>query len=53
MVGISLLLYRHDFLGVPIYELGQWLTAAAALLTFWSMLLYLRAAAPYLAEPKS
>jgi CDP-diacylglycerol--glycerol-3-phosphate 3-phosphatidyltransferase len=52
MVGISLLLYRHDILGLPVYRIGEWLTLAAALLTFGSMLFYLRAAAPYLAEPR-
>jgi CDP-diacylglycerol--glycerol-3-phosphate 3-phosphatidyltransferase len=52
MVGICLLLYRHDFLHLPIYAIGEWLTLAAALLTLWSMLLYMRAAAPFLAEPK-
>jgi CDP-diacylglycerol--glycerol-3-phosphate 3-phosphatidyltransferase len=50
MVGISFLLYRHPILGLPIYLIGEWLTVAAALLTLWSMLVYLRAAAPYLAE---
>jgi CDP-diacylglycerol---glycerol-3-phosphate 3-phosphatidyltransferase len=52
MVGISFLLYRHDILGQPVYRIGAWLTLAAAVLTFWSMLLYLRAALPYLAEPR-
>ena len=52
MVGITLLLYRHELLGLPIYRLGEWLTLASALLTIWSMLIYLRAAAPYLAEPR-
>jgi CDP-diacylglycerol--glycerol-3-phosphate 3-phosphatidyltransferase len=52
MVGIGFLLYRHDIWGLPIYRIGEWLTMVAALLTLWSMLLYLRAAAPYLAEPR-
>lgn len=50
MVGLTLLLYRQDFLGLPIYQLGQWLTLAAALLTLISMFVYLRAAAPYLTQ---
>jgi CDP-diacylglycerol--glycerol-3-phosphate 3-phosphatidyltransferase len=48
MVGLSLLLYRHDFLGLPLYSIGVWLTMAAAVLTFYSMLVYLRAALPVL-----
>ena len=50
MVGLSLLLYRHDVLGAPTYLLGEWLLVAAAALTLWSMGVYLRAAAPYLAQ---
>jgi len=48
MVGLTLLLYRHDWLGLPIYRIGTWLTVAAAVLTLLSMLDYLRAALPYL-----
>ncbi|NZA27008.1 CDP-diacylglycerol--glycerol-3-phosphate 3-phosphatidyltransferase [Luteimonas sp. SJ-92] len=36
------------WLGVPIFHIGDWLLAAAALLTLWSGLLYLRAAWPAL-----
>ncbi len=50
MVGVSLLLYRSDLFGLPIYVLGKWLTVGAAILTLWSMLIYLRAALPYLRE---
>ncbi len=48
MVGLSLMLYRHDILGLPVYAVGTWLTASAAVLTLYSMLLYLQAAWPYL-----
>ncbi len=48
MVGLSLLLYRHSFLGLPIYQLGVWLLGVAAVLTLASMFAYLRAAAPVL-----
>src|SRR5208282_3014748 len=48
IVGLSLLLYRHDLLGIPIYKLGLILTGIAALLTLWSMFLYLRLAWPEL-----
>ena len=50
MVGVSLLLYRHDLLGLPMYALGKWLTVVAAVLTLVSMLMYLRAAQPYMRE---
>ena len=48
MVGLSLLLYRHDLQGLPTYRLGAWLLVVAAVLTLVSMLAYLRAAAPVL-----
>ncbi|MFO1399848.1 MAG: CDP-diacylglycerol--glycerol-3-phosphate 3-phosphatidyltransferase [Steroidobacteraceae bacterium] len=48
MVGLSLMLYRHDIAGLPVYAAGTWLTASAAVLTLYSMLVYLRAAWPYL-----
>jgi len=50
MVGVSMLLYRSDLFGLPMYFLGKWLTVAAAILTLWSMFIYLRAALPYLRE---
>jgi CDP-diacylglycerol--glycerol-3-phosphate 3-phosphatidyltransferase len=48
IVGLSLLLYRRDLFGMPIYELGLALTGVAAVLTLWSMILYLRLAWPEL-----
>jgi CDP-diacylglycerol--glycerol-3-phosphate 3-phosphatidyltransferase len=48
MVGLSMLLFRHALLGIPIYLLGTWLTVLAAALTLISMALYLRAAWPHL-----
>ncbi len=51
MVGLSLMLYRHDLFGVvPVYTPGTWLTATAAVLTLYSMLVYLRSAWPYLTD---
>ena len=50
MVGLSCLLIRQDVLWLPTYRIGVWLTMAAALLTFYSMLVYLRAAWPVLAK---
>lgn len=46
MVAIGMMLYKHDFLGIPIYSIGQGLLLVAALLTLWSMFVYLRAAWP-------
>src|SRR5271155_4384445 len=48
IVGLSLLLFRRDLFGIPIYALGLVLTAVAAVLTLWSMILYLRLAWPEL-----
>jgi CDP-diacylglycerol--glycerol-3-phosphate 3-phosphatidyltransferase/cardiolipin synthase len=48
IVGLSFLLYRRDLFGIPIYKLGLALTGVAAVLTLWSMILYLRLAWPEL-----
>jgi CDP-diacylglycerol--glycerol-3-phosphate 3-phosphatidyltransferase len=48
MVGLSMMLYRHDLLFLPIYRIGIVLTLVAAVLTLVSMIMYLRAAWPEL-----
>jgi CDP-diacylglycerol--glycerol-3-phosphate 3-phosphatidyltransferase len=48
IVGLSLLLFRMDLLGVPIYRLGLALTGVATVLTLWSMIQYLGLAWPEL-----
>src|ERR1700742_3826561 len=48
--GLSMMLYNHHLLGIPIYKLGVVLTAIAAVLTLWSMILYLRLAWPELRD---
>ena len=48
MVAISLLIYRDDLWGVPVYTVGLVLLYIAVVLTLWSMTLYLRAAWPSL-----
>jgi CDP-diacylglycerol--glycerol-3-phosphate 3-phosphatidyltransferase len=48
MVAISLLLYREDLLGLPIFQIGEWLLSVAAILTLMSGYSYLRAAWPSL-----
>jgi CDP-diacylglycerol--glycerol-3-phosphate 3-phosphatidyltransferase len=52
MVGIPMMLYRDDLFGLPVYDLGLYLTVAAAILTLWSMISYLRAAWPVLSAPE-
>jgi CDP-diacylglycerol--glycerol-3-phosphate 3-phosphatidyltransferase len=46
MVAIALLLLRQPLLGLPVYEMGYWALMAAAVLTLWSMGVYLKAAWP-------
>jgi CDP-diacylglycerol--glycerol-3-phosphate 3-phosphatidyltransferase/cardiolipin synthase len=48
MTGLSMMLFRENLLGFPIYELGLYCLIAAAILTLWSMVIYLRAAWPEL-----
>ena len=48
MVAISLLIYRDDLWGMPVYTVGLVLLYIAVVLTLWSMTLYLRAAWPSL-----
>ncbi|MFD0738321.1 CDP-diacylglycerol--glycerol-3-phosphate 3-phosphatidyltransferase [Lysobacter koreensis] len=48
MVALTCLLYQEPFMGLPIYLIGEWLLAVAALLTLWSGLAYLHAAWPIL-----
>jgi CDP-diacylglycerol--glycerol-3-phosphate 3-phosphatidyltransferase len=48
MTGLSLMVYRNDLLGLPIYRIGVVLLVIASVLTLWSMLAYLRAAWPEL-----
>jgi CDP-diacylglycerol---glycerol-3-phosphate 3-phosphatidyltransferase len=53
ITGLSMMLFRHNLLGIPIYKLGLVLTAVAAVLTLWSMILYLRLAWPELRDSSS
>ena len=48
MVGLSLMVYRSDLLWLPIYQIGIALLVIAAVLTLWSMVLYLQIAWPEL-----
>jgi CDP-diacylglycerol---glycerol-3-phosphate 3-phosphatidyltransferase len=50
ITGLSMMLFHHPLLGIAIYKLGVVLTAIAAVLTLWSMILYLRLAWPELRD---
>lgn len=44
MTAIGMLLFKHDFIGLPILRIGEILLYAAGILTVWSMCIYLKAA---------
>ncbi len=48
MVALGFLLYREPLLGIPVFVVGEWLLAAATILTLWSGFKYARAAWPAL-----
>jgi CDP-diacylglycerol--glycerol-3-phosphate 3-phosphatidyltransferase len=48
MTGLSLMMFRRDVFGLPMYDIGVVLLVVAAVLTLWSMVSYLRAAWPVL-----
>ena len=50
MVSIALLLYGQPLFGLPIFRIGEIAFYVAAVLTLWSMWVYLKAAMPFLLE---
>ncbi len=50
MFGIAFMVYERDILGIEIYVVGFILLLAAAGMTLWSMVVYLRAAWPSMQE---
>lgn len=50
MFGIAFMVYQNDLFGIPIYKVGFVLLVLAAIMTIWSMLIYLRAAWPFIIE---
>jgi CDP-diacylglycerol--glycerol-3-phosphate 3-phosphatidyltransferase len=48
MTGLSMMLFRSDVWFIPAFELGVYCLVAAAALTLWSMVIYLKAAWPEL-----
>ena len=47
-ITIAFMVYQNEFLGFDIYGIGFVLLLAAAVMTIWSMIVYLRAAWPYM-----
>lgn len=50
MTAIGMMLWEMPLFGIPWYDLGYGLLFVAAVLTLWSMVLYLRAAWPMMRE---
>lgn len=50
MFGIAFMVYEQPLFGINIYPIGYWLLLAAAVMTLWSMLIYLRAAKPSMVD---
>lgn len=50
MIAISLLIYQEPLLGLPVFKLGEILLFIAAVLTLYSMIVYLKAAWPVLTD---
>lgn len=48
MFGIGFMVYQNDIFGLPIYTIGFVLLVLAAVMTIWSMIVYLRAAWPFI-----
>jgi len=46
MFGIAFMVYEKPLFGIDIYPLGYWLLLVAAVMTLWSMVVYLKAAKP-------
>jgi CDP-diacylglycerol--glycerol-3-phosphate 3-phosphatidyltransferase/cardiolipin synthase len=48
MTGLSMMMFRENLFGLPVYDVGVILLVIAAALTLWSMVSYLKAAWPEL-----
>ena len=48
MFGIAFMVYHNTLFGIPIYTVGFVLLVLAAIMTIWSMVIYLRAAWPFI-----
>jgi CDP-diacylglycerol--glycerol-3-phosphate 3-phosphatidyltransferase/cardiolipin synthase len=50
MFGIAFMVWKVPIYGIPIYTIGFILLVLAAVMTIWSMIIYLRAAWPFIME---
>ena len=48
MFGIAFMVWHVPLFGIPIYTIGFVLLLLAAVMTIWSMVVYLRAAWPFI-----
>jgi CDP-diacylglycerol--glycerol-3-phosphate 3-phosphatidyltransferase len=48
MFGIAFMVWKLPLFGIPIYTIGFVLLVLAAVMTIWSMIVYLRAAWPFI-----
>jgi CDP-diacylglycerol--glycerol-3-phosphate 3-phosphatidyltransferase/cardiolipin synthase len=48
MIGIAFMVYQNTLLGIDIYSVGFVLLIVAVGMTLWSMMIYLRAAWPFI-----
>jgi CDP-diacylglycerol--glycerol-3-phosphate 3-phosphatidyltransferase len=51
MLAVGFMVFREPLAGLPIFRIGELLLLVAALLTLWSMVMYMRAAWPKLMDP--
>ena len=49
MFGIAFMVYKNPLFGIDIYAVGFVLLVLAAIMTIWSMIIYLKAAWPHIA----
>lgn len=50
MIALLMMLYHDPIFGIPLYQIGFIFLYFAAILTVWSMLVYLRSAIPFLLQ---
>ncbi len=48
MFGIAFMVFQDEFFGIDVYAVGFVLLVAAAVLTIWSMIIYMQAAWPFI-----
>lgn len=53
MFGIAFMVYKNPLLGIEIYTVGFVLLVLAAIMTLWSMVIYLKAAWPFIVHDQA